>query len=235
MLQKGKRKTSWSSIRRQIGLCYWVTPRQDRPNQPSPAGVHEQAPTVLEKELCSDCTQLCSIHHGTVSRWRQNVKMPLDTALAMTTNAQASPSAPQDKKQPRKESSIIREAPTGWRKLVLYFQHYPFAHVFQQAYDLIVPQLGQVNAIHWLDVIPNVQLVTSANKGKKKKAVVAQSLCYVKPGCAWRTFGNWRTFWTSHQRWADLSCLIACACYEREVLKSKPSIFPGGKCSDLYI
>lgn len=62
MLQTGKRKTSWRSIRRQIGLCYQVTRRQDRSNQPSPAGVHERAPTVLEKALCSDRTQLCNIH-----------------------------------------------------------------------------------------------------------------------------------------------------------------------------
>lgn len=101
--------------------------------------------------------------------------MPLDTALATTANARASPSVPQDKKQPRKESSVIGEAPTGWRKLVLYFQHYPFAHVFQQADDLVVPQLGQVNAIHRLDVIPDVQLVTSANKNKTKK------ICYTQP------------------------------------------------------
>lgn len=99
-------------------------------------------------------------------------KCPWILPWPFLANAQASPSVPQDKKQTKKERNVIREAPTGRRKLILYFQHYPFAHVFQQAYDLIMPQLGQVNAIHRLDVIPNVQLVTSAKKerGKKKSS-----------------------------------------------------------------
>lgn len=87
--------------------------------------------------------------------------------MAMTANTRASPCAPQDKKQPRKGSSVTGEARTGWRELILDFQHYPFAHVFQQADDLVVPQLGQVNAIHRLDVIPDVQLVASVSKEKK--------------------------------------------------------------------
>lgn len=73
--------------------------------------------------------------------------MPPGPALATVTPARASPSAPQVKVWLMKESTAVM-VPTGWGKFILDFQHYPFTHVFQQAYDLVVPQFGQVDAVH---------------------------------------------------------------------------------------
>lgn len=40
-----------------------------------------------------------------------------------------------------------------------------------------MPQLGQVNAVHRLDVIPDVQLVTSAKKERESSGRTQPVLC----------------------------------------------------------
>lgn len=52
------------------------------------------------------------------------------------------------------------QLPTGWRQLILHFQHHSLAHVLQQADDFIVPQFGKVDAVYRLDVVAHIQLVT---------------------------------------------------------------------------
>lgn len=49
-------------------------------------------------------------------------------------------------------------------KLVLDLQDHSFPDIFQQADDLIVAELGQVDPIHRLDVVAHIQLVTSAKE-----------------------------------------------------------------------
>lgn len=46
--------------------------------------------------------------------------------------------------------------PTCRRQLVLHLQQNPLPHVLQQADDLLVPQLGQIDAVHRLDVVAHV-------------------------------------------------------------------------------
>lgn len=45
---------------------------------------------------------------------------------------------------------------TGWGELIFYLQYHSFSHILQQAYDFIMSEFGQVNPIHWLDVVTNV-------------------------------------------------------------------------------
>lgn len=44
-------------------------------------------------------------------------------------------------------------------QLVLHLQDHSFSHVLQQADDLVVPELGQVDSVHRADVVAHVQLV----------------------------------------------------------------------------
>lgn len=46
--------------------------------------------------------------------------------------------------------------PTCRRQLVLHLQQNPLPHVLQQADDLLVPQFGQIDAVHRLDVVAHV-------------------------------------------------------------------------------
>ena len=48
---------------------------------------------------------------------------------------------------------------TSRGQLVLHLQQNPLSDVLQQADDLLVPQLGQIDAVHRLDVVTDVQLV----------------------------------------------------------------------------
>ena len=50
-------------------------------------------------------------------------------------------------------------SPTELRKLILHLQHHSLPNVLQQADNLIVAKLRQVDAVHWLDVVPHIQLV----------------------------------------------------------------------------
>lgn len=51
---------------------------------------------------------------------------------------------------------------TKRRQFVLHLQHHSLPDVLQQADDLIVAKLRQVDAIHGLDVVANIQLVAPA-------------------------------------------------------------------------
>lgn len=57
------------------------------------------------------------------------------------------------------------QLPTGWRQLILHFQHDTLAHVLQQADDLIMTQLSQIDAVHWLDIVTDVQLIAPGEQG----------------------------------------------------------------------
>ena len=45
-------------------------------------------------------------------------------------------------------------------QLIFHLKHHPLPHILQEADDLVVPELGQVDAVHRLDVVSHVQLVT---------------------------------------------------------------------------
>lgn len=51
---------------------------------------------------------------------------------------------------------------TKRRQFVLHLQHYSLPDVLQQADNLIMAKLRQVDAVHRLDVISHVQLVAPA-------------------------------------------------------------------------
>lgn len=51
-------------------------------------------------------------------------------------------------------------SPTELRQLILHLQHHSLPYVLQQADNLIVAKLWQVDAVHWLDVVSHIQLVT---------------------------------------------------------------------------
>lgn len=59
--------------------------------------------------------------------------------------------------------------PTKGRQLVLHLQHHPLPDVLEQADDLVVAQLRQVDAVHRLDVVSHIQLI--APVGRRKQAV----------------------------------------------------------------
>lgn len=53
-----------------------------------------------------------------------------------------------------------RSSPTERSQFVLHLQYHSLPDVLQQADNLIVAKLWQVDAVHWLDVISYIQLVT---------------------------------------------------------------------------
>jgi len=55
---------------------------------------------------------------------------------------------------------------TDGRQLELHLQHDPLPDVLQQADDLIVPELGQVDAVNRADVVAHVQLVTPEKRSQ---------------------------------------------------------------------
>ena len=55
-------------------------------------------------------------------------------------------------------------SPTERRQLVLHLQHHSLPDVLQQADDLIVAELWQVDAVHWLDVVSYIQLVAPVGR-----------------------------------------------------------------------
>lgn len=61
---------------------------------------------------------------------------------------------------------LQKEELTDRRQLVLHLQDHPLPHILQQTNDLIVTELGQVDAVDGFDVVPHVQLVTSAQGGE---------------------------------------------------------------------
>lgn len=161
MLQKGKREAEAASGGRLACVTESLRGKTDLISHPLPVCMNRHP--LCWKKRPAPSAHSSAASTARASRWRQRQNAP-GHCLGHGSSARASPSAPQDKKQPRKESSVVQEAPTSWWELVLYFQHHPLAHVLQQADDLVMPQLGQVNAIHRLDVIPHVQLVTPAKK-----------------------------------------------------------------------
>ena len=58
-------------------------------------------------------------------------------------------------------------SPTNRRQLVLHFQHNSLPDVLQQADNLVVPELWQVDAIHRLYVVAHIQLVTSVERHRQ--------------------------------------------------------------------
>lgn len=50
-------------------------------------------------------------------------------------------------------------SPTKWRKLIFHLQHNSLPDVLEQADNLVMAELWQVDAIHGLDVVSYIQLV----------------------------------------------------------------------------
>ena len=48
---------------------------------------------------------------------------------------------------------------TKWRQLILHLQHHSLPDVLQQADNLVMAKLRQVDAVHRLDVVSYIQLV----------------------------------------------------------------------------
>lgn len=53
---------------------------------------------------------------------------------------------------------------TDWRQLILNFKNHSFPNILQQTDDLVVAEFGQVDPIHCFDVVPHIQLITSAKQ-----------------------------------------------------------------------
>lgn len=89
--------------------------------------------------------------------------------------------------------SPARKQPTKGRQLVLHLQHHPLPDVLQQADDLVVAQLRQVDAVHRLDVVSHIQLI--APVGRRKQAAWRGRLTYGRRlaygcGCAGAQWGE---------------------------------------------
>lgn len=83
--------------------------------------------------------------------------------------------------------------PTKGRQLVLHLQHHPLPDVLEQADDLVVAQLRQVDAVHRLDVVSHIQLI--APVGRRKQAVWRGRRTYGRRlaygcGCAGEQWGE---------------------------------------------
>lgn len=61
---------------------------------------------------------------------------------------------------------------TDRRQLVLDLQDDPFTHVLQQTDDLIVSELGQVDAVDRPDIVAHVQLVTPEQTAKTSALIL---------------------------------------------------------------
>lgn len=92
-------------------------------------------------------------------------------------------------------SSLLpaRKQPTKGRQLVLHLQHHSLPDVLEQADDLIVAQLRQVDAVHRLDVVSHIQLI--APVGRRKQAVWRGRRTYGRRlaygcGCAGEQWGE---------------------------------------------
>lgn len=62
---------------------------------------------------------------------------------------------------------ITKSELTNRRQFIFHLQHDSLAYVFQQTNNLIVTELGQVDAVDRLDVVPNVQLVTPSTERRE--------------------------------------------------------------------
>lgn len=82
----------------------------------------------------------------------------------------ATPRVLQTAPKPKLHPELQYRPPTSRGQVVLHLQHHTLAHVLQQADDLVVPQFGQVNAIHRLYVVPHVQLVTPERQPRGRKS-----------------------------------------------------------------
>lgn len=55
---------------------------------------------------------------------------------------------------------------TDWRQLILYFQNHALANVLQEADNLIMTELGKVDAVYTFNVVPYIQLVAPVKNTK---------------------------------------------------------------------
>lgn len=69
--------------------------------------------------------------------------------------------------------SVCSLGRTERRQLILHLQHHPLSDVLQHADDLVVPQFGQVDAVHGLYVVAHVQLVAPADDEKTHLNTIA--------------------------------------------------------------
>ena len=68
-------------------------------------------------------------------------------------------------------------SPTERGQLVLHLQHDSLPDVLQQADDLIVAELWQVDAVHRLDVVSYIQLVASCGKRRTHSHIHSDGFC----------------------------------------------------------